>query len=343
MSLQVVKLNYLINHPEDLDRNNQLLVLEENKQKSILVYGESLGLKLLQSEHTVPMDFMGKFLNYIASVDPNPDRFKTLHAYAQRGPMFLSGSAHIEARKKIAQFYKKIEVSLTPWLAAYTKDYLLKYKNSNEIDVEEVCSNFIHALNKKIIANDLKVEESIIPEFPEHLLMYMPSLNDVDLKEKKLKALVAVIENQITKQERDHYDIWSLVSIIVMGLNTISSSLMFGLIKHQKFISAEDTVKSASAVSILFRQVTKDIEIDQIKFEKGSILYIALHVMNDQSKEDSYAFGKGVHTCPGKKLATSIIDTFFKCWVAMGYESKSLRPLSFKRDIVLQTQEHSII
>ena len=99
----------------------------------MLVYGERLGLKLLQSENTIPMDFMGKFLNYITSVDPNPERFKTLHAYAQRGPMFLSGSAHIEARKKIAQFYKKIEVGLAPWLTAFTKDYLLKYKNIDEI------------------------------------------------------------------------------------------------------------------------------------------------------------------------------------------------------------------
>ena len=339
MSLQVVKLNYLINHPEELDLKKQLLVLEENKQTSMLVYGERLGLKLLQSENTIPMDFMGKFLNYITSVDPNPERFKTLHAYAQRGPMFLSGSAHIEARKKIAQFYKKIEVGLAPWLTAFTKDYLLKYKNIDEIDVEEVCSNFIHELNKKIIANDLMIDKSEIPEFPEHLLMYMPSLHDVDLKEKKLKTLVAVIENQIKKQGRDHYDIWSLVSIVVMGLNTISSSLMFGLIKHQRFISAEETVKSASAVSILFREVTEDIEIDQIIFKKGVLLYIALRVMNDQSNDDSYAFGKGVHTCPGKKLATNIIDTFFKCWITLGFESKSLKPLSFKRDIILTARK----
>ena len=335
MSLHIVKLNYLNNHPEELDHNDQLLVLEENKQTSILVYGESLGLKLLQSEHTIPIDPMGRFLNYIASVDPNSERFKTLHAYAQRGPMFLSGSAHIDARKKIAQFYKKIEDDLTPGLMAFTKDYLLKYKNTNEIEVEELCSVFIHELNKKIIANDLKIDESEIPEFPEHLLMYMPSLHVVDLKEKKLKALVAVIENQIKKQGRDHYDTWSLVSIIVMGLNAISSSLMFGLIKHQRFISAEETIKSASALSILFREVTEDIEIDQIIFKKGTLLYIALHVMNDQSKDDSYAFGKGVHTCPGKKLATNIIDTFFKCWITLGFESKSLKPLSFKRDIVL--------
>ena len=335
MSLQVVKLNYLINHSEELDLKKQLLVLEENKQTSMLVYGERLGLKLLQSENTIPMDFMGKFLNYITSVDPNPERFKTLHAYAQRGPMFLSGSAHIEARKKIAQFYKKIEVGLAPWLTAFTKDYLLKYKNIDEIDWTALSNNPVPVQSIRNFSPDQVITTVTKPAIE----VYMPSLQDVDLKEKKLKTLVAVIENQIKKQGRDHYDIWSLVSIVVMGLNTISSSLMFGLIKHQRFISAEETVKSASAVSILFREVTEDIEIDQIIFKKGVLLYIALRVMNDQSNDDSYAFGKGVHTCPGKKLATNIIDTFFKCWITLGFESKSLKPLSFKRDIILTARK----
>ena len=343
MQLPFLKLHELINSPEKIDKTSDFELLGEGECPPVLIYGQDLGLKLLQSKDTLQIIFLEQFQAIANQISSAPISLDAHRAYFKNTPLFLSGEEHIQSRNLIGGFYKKIELTIDAWLPVFTKNFLGDYKNKALINPIDLCKDYVHGVIKKIIATHLSISPSEISDFPESILNITPNIETIKVSEEKLKNLIILFQNKLNLLNKDPKETWPLASIIVMGTETISTALMFGLSEQGKWKDTRALIKKSSPVSLVFREASRDIAIGNINFKKGQHIYIALNLMNEIKKEDSlkesnqyFSFGKAAHMCPGQKLSLSIISIFFHEWVNLGLDQKKLVKIKFRRDIVLK-------
>jgi hypothetical protein len=343
MSLPFIKLHEIVNSPEKIDRAFDFIELDKSECPPVLIYGQDLGLKALQSKDTVPVNFLEQFQAFANQISSTPISLDAHSAYFKNTPLFLSGEKHTQSRILIGELYKKIELTIDEWLPLFTTKFLGEYENKRLINPIELCKNYVHEVIKRIIATDLSILPSEISDFPEPILTITPHLKTLEVSEEKLKKIIALFQGQLSMLNRDPNEAWALASIIIMGTETVSSAIMFGLSEPEISQDTRMLIKKSSPVSVVFRKAIRDTTIGHVNVKKGQHIYIALHLMNEIKKEDSleeskqyFSFGKAAHMCPGQKLSLSIITIFFQEWHHLGFDRKALAKIKFRRDIVLK-------
>jgi hypothetical protein len=343
MHLPFVKLHEIINSPEKIDKASDFIELDKSECPPVLIYGQDLGLKALQSKDTLPVNFLEQFQAIANQIRPFPISLDAHSAYFKNTPLFLSGEEHIQSRNFIGEFYENIEFTIGAWLPLFTKKFLSEYENKDLINPIDLCKNYVHEVIKNIIATHLSILPSEISDFPESILTISPNLKTIEVSEEKLKKLITLFQSKLNLLNRDPKEAWALASIIIMGTETVSSALMFGLSEPGDLKDTKILIKKSSPVSVVFRKAARDTTIGHVNFKKGQHIYIALHLMNEIRKEDSleeskqyFSFGKAAHMCPGQKLSLNIIKIFFQEWFHLGLNEKKLEEIRFRRDIVLK-------
>jgi hypothetical protein len=340
--LYLVRLKELINNPASLDPEKEWLRIGEDKTSPILIYGKNLSASLIKTDSAKP----NHFIDYFKAINKFNDRdiIPSIEEHFRKAPTLLHGEDHFDARRFSAKIYRKIEVDLSQWIDEFTKIYLSNFESSEVLTIEHI-NSFVVATMKRMIANEIDVEDKDLPDFPGEILLMFPRVDYLKQYDRKLKVLVDFIENKLIELGRDPNESWVIASLAVMGFEPITGALFYGLLKNptQALWDVEVLMKASAPVSFIGRKILKDFSVDDLNLYKDQEIYICPHLVHLQEPEikdikesPSLAFGMGPHICPGKKISLITIKAFFDAWYRRAEFMPAPTNISMARDFILR-------
>jgi len=340
----LINLRDILNNPDVLDYKKSWIKLGEHS-KCYLIYDIDLAKKILANKEFTPNNLIGN-LNGLAK---EPDfNFKSLSYYFNKSPFIINGEIHTKSRKDIINFYRIIEEEIINWLPNYIDQLFLSLNSELLDDPIKLSDYFIEKIFTKIIAFNLKCNPNDIPKLPGKILCMFPNLKDLYSYEENLSELLNFINFQLALNNRDVDDNWKLLSISIMGIDALGPALVFGLLNNQNdgFFNNDEIFNESTPITVLSRRVINDIDFDDLRLKKNDITHISPFLINKKnqknsiSKNASIAFGHGIHMCPGRKIASLILVSFFDKWLIINknkfYDKKKY---IFFRDLSLRIKE----
>lgn len=338
----LLRLRQLINHPESLDMGREWVPLEDSEDPAILVYGEALSLALLKSDKVAPTNFIQYYKKLLRMSDHS---LPTIDNIFKCSPVLLHGDEHLEARKVFSKKYRLIEDDLQNWLPGYTAHFFSNISVDHQINPIELVSNYIAGFFRAILAIDLDVNPSEIPDLPPKLFFLTHPLAKVADVESKLNELKKFLDGALLKQKRDPSEVWTLLAIVVAGFEALEGTLMYGITKSpdsEDAWEAKNLLRKAAAVNFIGRRALDDFSIGNFSLKNNQEIYVCPDLvhkfidLNDlSSKNNSFAFGKGLHSCIGQAISITVIDSFLGEWAEFLERCPTLALVKFTRDFNL--------
>lgn len=292
--------------------------IEKSKPRVYLICDSELAREILKNKYLAPENLLliWKLINRLKhSSLPN------LTEYFHQIPLLHDDIDHKCRRMLLGDIYQGIEKSLDSWLPIFNYKYFNTYRNQGNIDIFQFSKNYIDLLNREILARDLSVDVNSVPEFnASSLFLFMPNLQHLVVYEKKLEILVAFLDKKLISTGRSITDMWSLLSIAVMGQEPLWASLTYGIKNKpdkQSCWSGEDLMWQTTPVSAITRVVKFSTQIRELSLEVNDLVVISptichiKDVATSRLSPRSLSFGHGSHICPGRRIVTKIIDHFF--------------------------------
>lgn len=134
-------------------------------------------------------------------------------------------------------------------------------------------------------------------------------------------ALITYIQARLKNLQRSVDDVWPLASVTVMAQGPLSGALGYGLMNEAEDgmqWSGETLAFYSAPVSVFPRIVNRNLSFGDLNLGSGDLLVISpiicnlFGLRNHSIAGRSMSFGHGAHICTGRKIATKIIDFFFK-------------------------------
>lgn len=349
MSHHVLHLRTLMNRPDRIDMALPVMALDAEQPPALLLLSEPLIKAVLKCDVIVPTDLVA---NLKTSARLEQNSLPAIGTFFSKTPMLMNGVTHREVRMGLQPIYRIIEDRLDSWLPDYAQACLQSAGPQNRVSAFSWVSGFLDGVNRRIMAVHVGCPVEHLPPLPNQLYRLLPRAEDLIIYDQSLQALVSFLAEQLSMQQRDPDEAWALVSVAVMGQESLLSGLLFSMVKAapQGHWTAESLMRESAPVSMLgCRQVQTDVELEGVKFLAGQLLYVCpflTHLSMRQgscaptSASSSYSFGSGAHVCAGRKIALKIVQAFLDAHQQCSPLNVNQQNLRFFRDINLMVQQH---
>jgi hypothetical protein len=331
------KIKEIINDPSSLAVGSEFIFLDDKPFPDLLVYGQELSKTILGINSLIPTNT----LDYFKAININLD-LAHIEDHFRRSPFFLHGKEHFDSRRKLIPFYKKIEVNLLKTINGITSQYFENLPQEDHPKIIKIASDYIELAFKNIIANDLGCEISELPDMPGEIFHFFPARNALAAYNSRINKLKEFIENKLFRLNRDTDECWMLMSIAIMGTETLLGPLVYGVMHEREGLSGMIAAPyEVNPVTIIGRIVKEKVTLNNLELNPGQQIYITPSLVYDlqsdkpnlDSDKISIAFGHGVHICPGRKIALIILESYFKGWLASNIDGES-KNVKFMKDLI---------
>ena len=350
MSYHVLRLRTLMNRPERVALSESLMTLDEEDPPALLVLDEAQVKSILKSEAIEPYDLVG-YWKVAARLPGTP--LPAIESFFKKTPILLHGQEHRDVRRALTPCYRRIEVAMDSWLPDFIRAFFSTARARSglqNIAAIPFVSAFLDALNRTLIAQDLKCQADSLPVLPNKLFSLLQRSDALMDYDARLACLVHDLAARLSFQQRDPEEAWALVSIAVMGQEPLLAGLLYGLAHRADGgqWTAESLMRMAAPVSMLVgRQVLADVTVDGHPLRQGQTVYICPFLshrsMDAQAPAgqatSSLSFGMGPHLCAGRTIALKIVQGFLDGLQQFPDLSMDCRGLRFSRDINLQVDK----
>jgi hypothetical protein len=250
-----------------------------------------------------------------------------------KSPFFLNGQNHLKSKKELIDFYKIIDLELHEFIGEYTNDYFSKAKKN--LSLLTFVSDYISEIFKQMLAKNLNCDMAEVPSLPGEIFFFYPQKKSLLDYDERINRLNLFVIKHLLRAQRDTNDSWMLLSIAIMGTETLFSAIVYGLL-NDHYENIPTLINEASPVTLIGRIIKEDTVINSLRLFKGQSIYLATALTYNtkvDKQEPSIAFGYGVHICPGKKISIIILESFFKAWKDFN-QPLNTEHIEFKKDFM---------
>jgi hypothetical protein len=313
--------------------------LEAGPHPSLYIHEKSLALDMMKHPDIKPVDFMEFWQLFL---DASENDFPDIDMYFDKTPVVLHGERQFETRRSLLPLYRRMEVALTSWIDDLTIHFLNGFEGNETISTLDFVDEYLDQVFKKMMADELGIEPDELPPLPGKFFRLIIRFDELLDYQTKLHLLRECIETQLsTKDEKERDELWGLLSIVVMGQDTLSGALLYFISRHHEIDSAEALFDQSRPVSILWRQIAENIRVQNLDLKKGQRVYISTGLFDENKTEAPIPFGVGVHLCPGKKISLILAEAFMRAWKNFPQLHGRMSEIKFLRDTVLKAKEMS--
>jgi hypothetical protein len=319
MSSVILTIKSLIQEADSFETTDAWTCLKVEKPSCYLINDADLAREILKDETLLPRKVID-FWKRINRLDKNT--LPHLTQYFQRTPLILSGKHHEAARDSLRPVYQSIERDLENTLFEANQHFFSAWQGKKKINITNFLSLYIDFINRTIIAKELMLHSDDIPRFDGfQLFEFMPSAKRLSSYDDKLGTLITYIQTRLNNLQRSADDAWPLASVTVMAQGPLSGALGYGLMNDAEDgmqWSGETLAFYSAPVSVFPRIVDRSLSFGDLNLGPGDLLVISpiicnlFGLRNRSVAGRSMSFGHGAHICTGRKIATKIIDLFFR-------------------------------
>lgn len=331
------KIKEIINDPSSLDVRSEFIFLNHKPLPDVLVYGHKLSKTILAINSLIPTNT----IDYFKALNINLD-LSSVEDHFRHSPFFLHGKEHFDSRRQLIPFYKKIEINLQKIIDVVTSQYFQNLSKKDLADTIKIASDYIELVFKNIIARDLGCEISELPDMPGEIFHFFPARDALANYDQRINKLKEFIENKLFHHQRDKNESWMLMSIAIMGTETLLSALVYGMLQEREGLSRMLAAPyEVNPVTIIGRIAKEKITLNELELSPGQEIFISPSLVYDRQPNKlnpdvdklSIAFGHGVHICPGRKISLIILESYFKEWLALNFNVEP-KKVEFKKDLI---------
>ena len=337
MSLSILRLREILNSGDQLDSTRAFIALEDAPNPALYVYEKSLALQMMKHSDLKPINFMDfwKVLTGVTAKD-----ISNVEHYFTKTPLLLHHQIHFEARRSLMPLYRHIEAGIPIWIDVFNADFLAQYSAQMSIHTIEFVDTYLDALFKEIITRELGLDPSDFPALPGKIFQFLTRLDilmDYEAKLNTLRTFLAA--HWPIKEGRSVEELWALISVTVMGTDTLSGALMYLIEHHKEDLTVDKLLERARPVSLVSREATVPIQLNELHLSVDQRVYISTAFLNEDQKVEAIPFGLGVHLCPGKKMSLILLSSFLKAWQARPHLHTRFSKVKFFRESVLKAKD----
>ena len=337
MSSSVLKLKELVSSEAYLDKTLAYLPLEDGLHPALYIYEKSLAFLMMRHPDLKPVNFMDfwKVLTGVTAQD-----ILDIETYFIQTPLLLHQQAHFEARRSLLPLYRRIEIGMASWVDRVTSEYLVQYADSSSIQLIDFVDAYLDEVFRQIIAREMGLSPDALPKLPGKIFQFLTRLDIILDYETKVNNLRSFLEAHLPAiGGASIQELWGLISIAIMGTDTLSGALMYFIANHDESLTIDTLFEKSRPISLVSREATAPIELNNLKLSKGQRVYISTQLLNDGHQLEAIPFGFGAHLCPGKKMSFILLDAFINSWQANPHLHARFSKVKFLRDSVLKAKE----
>lgn len=336
MSLSLLRLRELLNSGPQLDPSQDYIALEDAPHPALYIYEKSLALSMMKHPDLKPSNFMD-FWMVLTGVTAND--ILNVEQYFTKTPLLLHHQVHFEARRSLMPLYRHMEAGIPGWIDAFNAEFMAQSAAQKSIQTTEFVDTYLDALFKEIIARELGIDRGELPALPGKIFQLLTRLDIILDYEARLNALTAFLSANLRDKGAPVDQLWALLSVTVMGTDTLSGALLYFIAHHQEGLAVDTLLERARPVSVVGRVATAPIQIKGLSLSAGQTVYISTVYRNDEHQMEAMPFGVGVHLCPGKKMSQILLASFLAAWQVAPQLHTRFSKVKFFRDSVLKAKE----